>query len=73
MQRISCLAVARRTAYGSLTVAARQSGVPRSTQQRAEAGRSVSTRTRRQIEGTYGARLEDLQKPFLGNVVGSDQ
>ena len=36
MPRISCLAVARRTAYGSLESAGRLSDVPRSRQQRAE-------------------------------------
>jgi hypothetical protein len=73
MSRISCLAIARRTAYGSLESAGRRSGVPRSTQQRAEAGQSVSTRTRCLIEKLYGAALEDLQKPFLDHVVKGDQ
>lgn len=73
MRRITCLSVARRTAYGSLESASRRTGIPRSTQQRAEAGRSVSAHTRRLIEASYGATLEDLQARFLGEIVeGND-
>ncbi|MGA9018020.1 MAG: hypothetical protein WB438_03675 [Candidatus Cybelea sp.] len=68
---LSCLAVARRQAYGSLETAAQQTGVPRSTMQRAEAGQSVSRRIRQQIQATFGAPLEDLQKVFLASIIGS--
>jgi hypothetical protein len=67
------LQIARRTAFGSLTAAEEQTGVYRSTQQRAESGVSVSPRVRRQIEKIYGAPLEDLQKVFLASIVGNDQ
>lgn len=70
---LSCLAIARRQAYGSLETAAQQTGVPRSTMGRAEIGQSVSPRIRRRIEATFGAPLEDLQKVFLAGIVGSDQ
>ena len=73
-RKITRLQVVRRTAFGPLTAAEEKTGVPRSTMQRAEAGQSVSPRIRRRIEAVYGAPLEDLQKLFLGSIIGgSDQ
>jgi hypothetical protein len=65
MMRPSRLAVARRLAYGSLERAARETGIPRSTQQKAEAGGTLADRTRHRIEQAYGKTLEALQEPFL--------
>jgi hypothetical protein len=64
----SCLAIARLRLNGSLENNERKTGVPRSVQQRAEVGLRVSKKTREKIEAAFHARLEDLQRPFLGEL-----
>jgi hypothetical protein len=69
MMKPSCLAIARRVAFGSLESAARETGIPRSTQQKAEAGGTLADRTRHRIEQVYGSPLEALQEPILSELV----
>jgi hypothetical protein len=71
MPTVTCLAVARRSVFGSLKRASVATGIPRSTLQKAESGRHVNERTRHKIEQNFGESLERLQEPFLGDVVAA--
>jgi hypothetical protein len=65
---LTCLTIVRRRIFGSLDNAARATGIPRSTLQKAESGRPLSAPTRSRIERIYRVPLEELQKPFLGDL-----